>query len=128
MAKVKNSEDVYIREHIQGQRHGAEAIIDLANAAGDDLPTEPAVESGADPTTVAIVDHGRWIATCGLATADGPCRNAQLVDPTDGRLICLDCRNAAIAGRWQAVEFPADVAAVEAALEDLPTSQQNWSP
>lgn len=62
----------------------------------------------------AAINHNRWIGDC-------TCGSAQVVSPTDPRMACTDC------GRgWVLVEFPADVAAVEASLAEEELHLRNW--
>ncbi|MFE1903804.1 hypothetical protein ACFW96_09050 [Streptomyces gardneri] len=62
----------------------------------------------------AQVNHGRWVANC-------TCMSAQIVTPADPRMWCVECGT----GWWQ-ILFPADVAAVEQQLADLPVAERNW--
>ncbi|MFF5421795.1 hypothetical protein [Streptomyces misionensis] len=72
---------------------------------GEGLLLEPAY---------AQINHGRWVANCS-------CMSAQIVSPADPRMWCVECGT----GWWQ-VTFPPDPDAVEASLDGLPRSEQNW--
>ncbi|MFJ6348673.1 hypothetical protein ACIQKB_04250 [Streptomyces sp. NPDC092046] len=62
----------------------------------------------------AAINHNRWVADC-------TCGSAQVVSPADQRMACTEC------GRgWVLLVFPADVAAVEAALVDDEPHLRNW--
>jgi hypothetical protein len=65
-------------------------------------------------TVYAQINHGRWIANCA-------CHSAQIVSPADARMWCVECGT----GWWQVV-FPPNPDAVEASLDGLPRSEQNW--
>ena len=134
MARIKTSEDTY-EVFNQGAaavlgyepRAGAEAIIDTYRAKGTTVDDPAEGEPGGGPV-MARVDRGRWIGDCLLDVAGSPCLNAQYVTSGDPRFFCVVCANAATAGAWRAVTFPADRGAVEAALEGLPVTQQYWTP
>lgn len=62
----------------------------------------------------ARINHSRWLADC-------TCGSAQVVTPADPRMWCVECGT----GWWQLL-FPADVAAVEQSLAELPVIKRNW--
>jgi hypothetical protein len=68
---------------------------------------------------VAILSYGRWVALC--PTDAG----AMLLQPGQTR---FECRGLGMDGTTADVQWPADVAAVEASVAGLPVHQQNWSP
>jgi hypothetical protein len=126
MPGITTSADVY--EDPVGRparRSGAPAVIDLYREKGVGVPEPAAAAAGdGDPPAAARVDYGRWLADC---PAPG-CKNAQLLDPADPRWFCVACHNADVGGRWRPVAWPADRAAVEAGLVDLPEAKQFWRP
>lgn len=84
----------------------------------------PPVTTTAGPPARARVDHNRWIADC------PDCGGAEFVW-RDGPsvMICQNCLNGGIGHAWRAVEFPGDIAAIEAALLARPLPQnRHWSP
>lgn len=107
----------------------ATTIIAIAEAAGAVLAT-PIAADAADPVVQARVDWGRWLGDCSSwdAAKGWTCANAQLVDPADTRFFCVACGNAAVAGRWRVITWPADRTGVEAPLEPLLRPEQNWTP
>lgn len=89
---------------------------------------EPFVPQGVDLRVVLVprVYQGAWIVDC------PHCGSAQYAGP-DGpghdRFFCIDCLNVAVDRQWLRVEWPApaDVAAIEAALDARPDfSTRNW--
>jgi hypothetical protein len=128
MTAIKKAPDLYDRRP-ELPYEDATTIIEIKRRSGGVVP-DPAAEQGGDPVVVARIDQGRWIGDCNLwdAPHGWTCLNAQAVDPADERFFCIACHNAAVAGRWRSVSWPADVAAVEAPLEGLPVSEQNWTP
>ncbi len=60
-----------------------------------------------DRTVAARVDAGRWIAEC-------VCGHPSWVTPSDPRLWCTECENAAVSGRWLSVAFPDEATRLEA--------------
>lgn len=122
MPRIRDSADVF------GER-GADAVLRRLARRGVALPD---VVRGAPvgPPATARVDAGRWLAGCGL---DDPirsrvCPNAQLLDRHDSRIWCVVCHNRALGFRWRQVAWPADRAAIEAALEPLDVAAQHWAP
>jgi hypothetical protein len=75
-----------------------------------------------DVVAVVRANHGRWIVDCPF------CRGAQLASPTDRRFLCADCGNVNVGGKWLRVIWPADPAAIEAALLVRPLENRNWWP
>ncbi|MGW1609405.1 hypothetical protein ACWCQZ_08405 [Streptomyces sp. NPDC002285] len=70
-----------------------------------------------DETYYARINQNRWIADCS-------CGSAAIVSPTDPRYACTEC-----GWGWCTLIFPADVAAVEAALLPLkPVLRNCWHP
>jgi hypothetical protein len=62
-----------------------------------------------------------WIVQC-------PCRGAQLAARSDHRMLCVDCHNADIGGRWRRVVWPADAEAIERVLLARPDpTTRNWT-
>ncbi|MER7046786.1 hypothetical protein [Streptomyces jumonjinensis] len=66
----------------------------------------------------ARIDHNRWLTDC-------ICGNAQIISPTDPRAACPECRYG-----WVTLIFPADPAAVEAEMMQLPALRDRfwWNP
>ncbi len=65
----------------------------------------------------AIVSGGRWVVMC-------PCGNAPSASPEWALACCFEC-----GAVYEAVTFPADREAVEAALGRLPVGQpRHWAP
>lgn len=62
----------------------------------------------------ARINHNRWLADC-------ICGSAAMVSPADPRFACTSC-----GWGWCELRFPEDVAAVEAALVDVPPNLRNW--
>ena len=98
------------------------------NELGDPEPV-PLEEALAAPLGSALVaidvyaNHGRWIAEC------PDCHDAQLAVRDDPRYMCNECGNASIGGVWRPVNWPKDVAAIEALLDVRPLSHaRNWAP
>lgn len=132
MARIKDGKD-YIRGGLVDR--GAATIIELLRARGhrDEFGRpvpDPAPGALTGPAVAARLNHGRWIGDCNLpdSTRGRTCLNAQFVDDADQRFFCIECFNQDNAGRWRPVTWPADRAAVEAAVADLPTPEQNWTP
>ena len=71
-------------------------------------------EGTVDDTYFARINQNRWIADC-------LCGSAQVVSPADPRYACTEC-----GWGWCTLVFPADVAAVEAALAPLKPYLRNW--
>jgi hypothetical protein len=76
------------------------------------LPRPAAVLLG--EARYARIDAGRWVADC-------PCGSAQVVSPDDPRMFCVECLTG-----WHAVTFPADPAAAELAVAELPAHRRFW--
>jgi hypothetical protein len=129
MPSIKKAPDLYDRPEEGVPYVDATTIIELKRKAGAVVP-DPAAEQEGDPEVTARVDHGRWVGDCGLwDDATGrTCLNTQAVDPDDERFFCVACNNDAVEGRWRPVAWPADVAAVEATLDELDAPEQNWPP
>lgn len=68
------------------------------------------------------VNHGRWVVDCPV------CLSAQLASFTDPRFLCVTCGNVNVDGKWFRLAWPANAAAIEAALVIRPTENRNWSP
>ncbi len=73
-------------------------------------------------TIPVYVNHGRWVVDC------PDCNGAQLACRTDRRFMCDECGNITIGGLWRPVDWPADIAAIEAVLQVRPLANQNWAP
>lgn len=74
-------------------------------------------------TLPAEVNGSRWIVQCPT------CNSASYADPADPRFFCIDCGNIAHGGGWCDVAFPADQAAIEAALSARPDpNTRTWLP
>lgn len=89
------------------------------------VPVEKALAAkvAKDADLEVFVNEGRWVAGC------SECGGAQLAARTDHRFMCHICGNVAAGGRWRRVIWPADVAAIEAALAKRPQLRtRNWSP
>jgi hypothetical protein len=67
----------------------------------------------------ARIDAGRWVAQC-------ECLSAQIIDPDDPFFFCVECLNAVSDGKWRPLLIPADVPAVEAAVEQVDRPQDRW--
>jgi hypothetical protein len=74
-------------------------------------PPEETVEE----TYYARINQNRWLADC------SSCGSAAVVSPADPRYACTECE-----WGWCTLVFPADVAAVEAALLPLKPALRNW--
>lgn len=71
----------------------------------------------------AFVNHNRWLAAC------PDCGSAVYVWRGYPTMVCLECWNAGMGGRWRRVEWPGDLGAIEAALARRPIPQtRNWHP
>jgi len=105
------------------RRVGVEQHI-LNTAARWRHAVQRAVDREAAPVA-ARVNHGRWIAEC-PACAGG----AEMVDPAEPILFCMNCGNRDIGGAYRAVAFPgpAMMAAIEELLADRPEQHKNWEP
>jgi hypothetical protein len=126
---LTNADD-YARPDEGVPTDGASTIIDLARLRGQDVTT-PTVGAPVDPPVVAWVNQGRWLGECGLpnpARGGEVCKNAQYVALDDPRFYCIACENADVGGAWRNVTLPADPPAVEASIEGLPETEQNWEP
>lgn len=129
MTDIKQAGDLYDRTADGIPYEDATTIIEINRAAGETIP-DPEPEQGGDPAVTAYVNWGRWVGDCRL---DDPatgmvCANAQAIDPADERFFCVACLNADVGGRWRPVVWPADQAAVETPLVELPVNEQNWVP
>jgi hypothetical protein len=62
----------------------------------------------------ARIDAGRWVADC-------PCGSAQVVDPADPRMFCVECLTG-----WYQLRFPDDTAAAEQEVADRPAHARFW--
>jgi hypothetical protein len=83
------------------------------------LPT--AVDLAAPPAPVRVY-RGMWIVDCPT------CGGAQVAAAGDHRLLCVDCYNADIGGRWRQVTWPADAAQIERVLLARPDLEtRNWT-
>lgn len=108
-------DEIVTRKHILA-RDGAESYREWLLRIGV-LP--PADDEPADlPPLRAFVNHGRWIVLC-------ECGNAEYVSPDEPIVLCAVCLNHG-AGKWRAVEFPPDPAAIERELVRLPPFLRNW--
>lgn len=123
---IKRGADIYRGE---GRRDSAEAVIDLVRERGGEIP-EPDPGTDESAPVIAFIDHGRWLAECGLFDTERgrTCKNAQYVDVDDPRFFCITCHNNEVGGQWREVEWPADVEAVEETIIELPVEEQNWVP
>jgi hypothetical protein len=63
---------------------------------------------------VAMLNEGRWVASC-------PCRGAEFVRE-GAPMVCGSC------GMVRDVTWPKQVAEIEAAVSNRPTINQNWLP
>lgn len=71
-------------------------------------------------TVTARIDHGVWVADCPY------CAGAEPVSLTHRTFFCLSCGMLNGLSRWRVVVFPADIAATEALVAELPPSERNW--
>lgn len=71
-------------------------------------------------TVYARIDAGRWVADCPL------CAGSEVVSKAAPVFFCLSCGMVSDSGRARVVLFPADSAATEALVADLPPNQRNW--
>lgn len=81
------------------------------------VPQAPS-EATISGSVEARVDGGRWIALCPSET----CRGAEMVSVHDPVFVCASCCNRDNGGRWYAVTFPANKAAIETELLRRPSS------
>ena len=82
----------------------------------------PTAYAMADKSLPVEVNDDRWIVRC-------PCGGAQLASWTDRRFFCVDCAMAWTGGKWVTVTWPANPAAVEAALDVRPERHtRSWTP
>jgi len=70
----------------------------------------------------AIVNHGRWLVAC------PDCAGAEFVWPETPQMMCCNCWNAKVGGKWRPVALPKDRAEIEAVLvrRVLP-QERNWT-
>lgn len=95
-------------------------MLKLAADQGYRVPTK--LKFRTDITADAEVNHGRWVVPCPW------CPNAQLGDPEVAEFLCNECLNDGT-GKWVVVEYPDDVVAVEAALDERQRLEnRNWLP
>ncbi len=72
-----------------------------------------------------LVNGGRWLVQC----PSPYCSGAQYASKNDRRFFCIDCLNVDQGGAWLRVKWPADPAAIEAALDARPhLTTRNWLP
>lgn len=86
--------------------------------------TPPELNSGlakVDPTLVQL-NHGRWVAMC------PDCNSAQYASQTDPRMLCVECGNVKLKGKWRPLAWPSNRAAIETAVQGRPPINQNWLP
>lgn len=108
---------------------GTRQIVGMREFVAQNLATvpaerHPASDELAEVKAQARVDWGRWIVDCPF------CAGAVLLDWGCPLTYCLSCHNEKAGHKWVEVELPTDAerAAVEAALEELPESEQHWRP
>lgn len=71
----------------------------------------------------AYVNHNRWIVDC------PDCRAAVYIWLDAPAMLCSECWNASIGGKYRRVILPKDVAGIAAALMERPLPQnRNWRP
>lgn len=99
----------------------AETYLRNANAWAPGV--ERRIPTALSPHTLpAKANHGRWVVEC-------PCGAAQLTGKTDRRFYCVECGNALFEGKWVAVEWPTNAAAIEEELDRRPMlANRNWIP
>lgn len=98
-------------------------FVGLATRAGVAVPPIEQVAESAPPTTLRI-DQNRMIADC-------PDCGGAVYQWRDGPhlLLCPDCWNGAIGGRWRPVTVPANLAEIETILLARPLpANRNWHP
>lgn len=100
------------------------ALVAHAYWVRDDVPFFIPADSAVDTSVhaVAVVNHARWVVNCPF------CPSAQLASRTDMRFFCVSCLNEQAGARWVNVVWPANVAAIEAALRPRQTENANWAP
>ena len=83
-------------------------------------------------SVAAELEHGRWIVKCpNRPVGCGGALNASLTEPV---FLCADCGSPENGGKWYAVVFPPDRAAIEAMLLRRPAVladsaiNRNWIP
>jgi len=83
------------------------------------LPTAVDLQA---PAVAVRVYRGMWIVDC------PSCHGAQVAASGDHRMLCVDCFNADIGGRWRRVAWPADAPAIERVLLARPDPDtRNWT-
>jgi hypothetical protein len=132
----------FLTADIYGDRLAAAAGPHPARAvagAGDSRPAEwaarvhwhrqdvdpflpPADELDRAHAALVIVNRSAWVIRCPF------CPGAQYAHPEDRRFFCVDCLNEAGRHRWVPAAWPAEPAAIEAALAVRPTEVCNWEP
>lgn len=73
------------------------------------------------PPLAPRANHGRWLVDC------PGCPGAELVDASEPVFICLSCGNKFAGFLPVAVQFPAQMTAIERILDKRRTDQQNWT-
>lgn len=91
--------------------------------AGNPLPPlgpHPPAEISTEAVGHAIVRQRRWVVLCPW------CPSAQYAHTTDKRFFCVECGNAAVGGKWVAVEWPPNPEEIERTLMVRPSDNRNW--
>lgn len=102
----------------------------LARRAGSPAPN--LTRQTSRQTLAAVeVNHGRWIVRCPLVDPQTGerCGGCQLASLTDARVLCVQCGNHQVGGRWVRVVWPDDPETIERVLLARPRlSTLNWHP
>lgn len=134
MPAIRNATHVYAETWHRPDR-GAETVLDILRNPPSGMPgraiPEPTPGPFGEPPARARVNHGRWVADCGLPDpARGRiCPDALALSTSDRRFYCPTCFNAAVGGHWRRVLWPVNWRAVETGLEPIANArEQNWDP
>lgn len=93
----------------------------LAERVGVRVP--PLTDVSDAPPLPARINWARWIVDC------PHCASAVLVWLSTPLMLCLECWNESVGGRWRRVALPPDTQAVEAALAARPRHRtRNFEP
>lgn len=94
-----------------------------AAQAGQPPPPRPLGEAPDAAAVVAVMNYGRWLATCDCSAA------VMLFRGTPGKWFwCPACGNAATGGKLRPVAWPANRDQIDADKGSLPTALANWDP